>query len=146
MEMGLFLTLLAGFNAVPVLSDHRIVQVNFVPWEQMMQHCQRFSANALACYDGQIWMTETRSLRGRHTLALEMDFVSWKDLGLACDEPACEIDGAIQASRSFNKGMNCSVGEIVFGRMYWPQELYKEQCILGHELVHAFGVMHPREV
>ena len=145
MDVGIFVILLAGFNAEPVHSDHRIVQVNFVSWEQMMQHCLRFNARSLACYDGQIWMTEKRDLSGRHTLALAMDFVSWRDLRYACDEPACEIDGAIQASRSFNKNMNCSVGEIVFGQKDWPQGLYKEQCILGHEIVHAFGVMHPRE-
>lgn len=144
--MGLFVILLAGFNAVPVHSDHRIVQVNFVPWEQMMQHCLQFNARALACYDGQIWMTKTRELTGRHTVALELDFVSWKDLRHVCDGPACEINGAIQASRSFNKNMNCSVGEIVFEHMYWPEKLYKEQCILGHEIVHAFGVVHPHEV
>ena len=145
MDMGIFVTILAGFNAEPVHSDHRIVQVNFVPWEKMMQHCLRFNARTVGCYDGQIWMTEARGLGGRHTLALGLDLVSWEDLGHACDEPACEIDEVIQASPSFNREMNCSVGEIVFGKMDWPQNLYEEQCILGHEIVHAFGVMHPRE-
>jgi len=146
MDMGIFVTLLAGFNAEPVLSDHRIIQVNFVPWEQMMQHCQRFNARTVGCYDGQIWMTQIRGLSGRYTLSLALDFVSWKDLGHACDEPACEIDEVIQASQSFNKVMNCSVGEIVFRQMDWSQKLYKEQCIVGHEIVHAFGAMHPREI
>ena len=145
MDLGIFVTLLVGFHVGPLRSDHRIVQVNFVSWEQMMQRCSRFNSRALGCYDGQIWTTESHRLKGRHTVALALDFVSWKDLGSACDEPACTIDGTIIASRSFNKQMNCSVGEMVFNQMDWPKDMHNVQCIVGHEVVHAFGGSHPYE-
>ena len=57
-----------------------------------------------------------------------------------------KLTESIQASKSFNKQMNCSVGEIVFRQMDWPQNYTKSNALLGHEIVHAFGAMHPREI
>ena len=145
MDMGIFVTLLVGFHVGPLRSDHRIVQVNFVSWEQMIQRCSRFNSRALGCYDGQIWTAESHDLNGRYTVALALDFVSWNDLKSVCEKPACTIDGTIIASRSFNKRMNCTVGELVFKQMGWPQKMYNTQCIVGHEVIHAFGEMHPYE-
>ncbi len=135
------LLLLIACATYPTGEMSRMITANFLPADEVVRIC-----NTRACYfAGEIWLIESAELQGQYMFPLTVNFRNWGELSSDCDQPACVVNGVIQAHLSFNAAMCRELGGLVYAQQGWSATDYQRHEDLGHEIIHAFGGRHPEQ-